>query len=189
MNITRVRGTHGNKSYLAFTIVELLIVIVVIAILASISVVAYNGIQQRARDSQRKSDLAQIAKAVGIRSVDYSTILRSGDTCTSNTEGFFSQAGTSLTGSTYGAKSAAQCLSEESGIRTIFRDPSGATSCVAGNPNACFVYIFVNCSGTIYIFAHLESEPTSTTATNGTCGAGVDYDANWGMNYYVRAGY
>ena len=35
-----------------FTIVELLIVIVVIAILASITIVAYNGIQQQARNSQ-----------------------------------------------------------------------------------------------------------------------------------------
>ncbi len=47
-----------------FTIVELLIVIVVIAILAAISVVAYNGIQQRARDSQRNSDVATIVKAL-----------------------------------------------------------------------------------------------------------------------------
>ncbi len=35
-----------------FTIVELLIVIVVIGILAAISIVAYNGIQQRARNTQ-----------------------------------------------------------------------------------------------------------------------------------------
>lgn len=47
-----------------FTIVELLIVIVVIAILASISVVAYNGIQQRARDSQRFSDFSLMQKAL-----------------------------------------------------------------------------------------------------------------------------
>lgn len=47
-----------------FTIVELLIVIVVIAILAALSVVAYNGIQQRARDTQRKSDIAQIVKGL-----------------------------------------------------------------------------------------------------------------------------
>lgn len=38
-----------------FTIVELLIVIVVIAILAAISVVAYNGIQQRGRNVQTGS--------------------------------------------------------------------------------------------------------------------------------------
>lgn len=36
-----------------FTIVELLIVIVVIAILAAISIVAYNGIQQRANNTSR----------------------------------------------------------------------------------------------------------------------------------------
>lgn len=40
-----------------FTIVELLIVIVVIAILASITVVAYNGTQQRALNSSRLSEV------------------------------------------------------------------------------------------------------------------------------------
>jgi prepilin-type N-terminal cleavage/methylation domain-containing protein len=47
-----------------FTIVELLIVIVVIGILAAITMVAYNGIQTRAKDSQRKSDIALITKAL-----------------------------------------------------------------------------------------------------------------------------
>lgn len=54
-----------------FTIVELLIVIVVIAILAAISVVAYNGIQQRGRDSQRSSDVKTIAKALEMYYVDH----------------------------------------------------------------------------------------------------------------------
>jgi len=40
-----------KKTTSGFTIVELLIVVVVIAILAAISVVAYNGIQQRANKS------------------------------------------------------------------------------------------------------------------------------------------
>lgn len=52
---------HRQKG---FTIVELLIVIVVIAILAAISLVAFNGLQQRARDTQRKSDIAAIVKAL-----------------------------------------------------------------------------------------------------------------------------
>jgi len=45
-----------------FTIVELLIVIVVIAILAAISIVAYNGIQARAHDSVVENDLQAFAK-------------------------------------------------------------------------------------------------------------------------------
>lgn len=47
-----------------FTIVELLIVIVVIGILAAITIVAFNGISQRARESQVKSDLANAVKQV-----------------------------------------------------------------------------------------------------------------------------
>lgn len=53
-----------------FTIVELLIVIVVIAILAAISIVAYNGIQNRANDATVESDLATIAKKLEIARVD-----------------------------------------------------------------------------------------------------------------------
>jgi prepilin-type N-terminal cleavage/methylation domain-containing protein len=45
-----------------FTIVELLIVIVVIAILAAISVVTYTGIQNRANDSSVQSDIKNLAK-------------------------------------------------------------------------------------------------------------------------------
>lgn len=47
-----------------FTIVELLIVIVVIAILATVSIVAYRGIQNRANDSAIQSDLANFAKKI-----------------------------------------------------------------------------------------------------------------------------
>lgn len=48
----------------AFTIVELLIVIVVIAILAAISLVAYNGIQNRAQDAVIQSNSNAIRKAI-----------------------------------------------------------------------------------------------------------------------------
>lgn len=56
-----------------FTIVELLIVIVVIAILAAISIVAYNGIQNRANDSAIQSDLANIAKKLEAYKIGTST--------------------------------------------------------------------------------------------------------------------
>ena len=41
-----------SKTQIGFTIVELLIVVVVIGILAAITIVAYNGLQNRARQSQ-----------------------------------------------------------------------------------------------------------------------------------------
>ena len=47
-----------------FTIVELLIVIVVIAILAAISIVAYNGIQQRARNAAQQATLTQLERTI-----------------------------------------------------------------------------------------------------------------------------
>ena len=53
-----------NKSLRGFTIVELLIVIVVIAILAAISVVAYTGIQNRAHDATLASTMSQLQKSI-----------------------------------------------------------------------------------------------------------------------------
>lgn len=45
-----------------FTLVELLIVIVVLAVLATISVVAYNGVQDRARTAALQNDLSNARK-------------------------------------------------------------------------------------------------------------------------------
>ena len=59
-----------RKSASGFTIVELLIVIVVIAVLATITVVAYNGIQTRARDSIRYADAKVIIKALELYKAD-----------------------------------------------------------------------------------------------------------------------
>lgn len=53
-----------------FTIVELLIVIVIIGILAAITIVAYNGIQQRAQTTAMSSDLAGAAKHMELAKVD-----------------------------------------------------------------------------------------------------------------------
>ncbi|GHG43825.1 hypothetical protein GCM10012320_08150 [Sinomonas cellulolyticus] len=67
-------GHHKTYTFLkkqrGFTIVELLIVIVVIAILAAIVIVAYNGIQQRARDSSRLQAVDAITKSLELYYLD-----------------------------------------------------------------------------------------------------------------------
>ena len=59
------KNAHG------FTIVEILIVIVVIGILASITIVAYNGVQDRASITRSLSDLSTIRKGLEIYKSTY----------------------------------------------------------------------------------------------------------------------
>lgn len=66
--MNKQRHTIGTVQ--GFTIVELLIVIIVIAILAAISLVAYNGIQSRARETTVKSDFSNIAKKAELYKAD-----------------------------------------------------------------------------------------------------------------------
>lgn len=93
--------THCNninmiKKHSGFTIVELLIVIVVIGILAAIVIVAFNGVQQRARYAQHQSDIASVDKAIQLYYADtgsYPTISSAGGntgscaTCLNNING------------------------------------------------------------------------------------------------------
>lgn len=61
------------KTIRGFTIVELLIVIVVIGILATVSVVAYSSVLQRGRDAERTTDIAAVKKAVELYKVEIGT--------------------------------------------------------------------------------------------------------------------
>jgi type II secretion system protein G len=47
-----------------FTLIELLVVVAIIAILVSVGMVSYSGIQQRGRDTTRKTDLESVASAL-----------------------------------------------------------------------------------------------------------------------------
>jgi len=58
------------KSRSGFTIVELLIVIVVIAILAAISIVAYNGVQERSMNLKTVTGTKEYIKALTLFAVD-----------------------------------------------------------------------------------------------------------------------
>lgn len=73
MLMTQLRMQVGTKAGReGFTIVELLIVVVVIAILATITIVAYNGLQKRAQTSAVATALNQASKKVKLYQVDNS---------------------------------------------------------------------------------------------------------------------
>ncbi len=60
MGLKNIKKLKNKES--GFTIVELLIVIVIIGILAALVIVAYTGIQNRARDAQGQTDAQAIVK-------------------------------------------------------------------------------------------------------------------------------
>jgi len=53
-----------NNNHKAFTLIELLLVIAILGILSTIGFFAFQRSQLRGRDSRRKNDLSQIAKAL-----------------------------------------------------------------------------------------------------------------------------
>lgn len=55
-----IKGWEIKNTQIGFTIVELLIVVVVIAILAAITVISYNGISQQAKTSASLSTAEQV---------------------------------------------------------------------------------------------------------------------------------
>ena len=57
----------------AFTIVELLIVIVIIAILAAVTIISYTGISARARDASLESEANQLSKVLKTKQVTSSS--------------------------------------------------------------------------------------------------------------------
>ena len=62
--LSMVRKANG------FTLIELLIVISIIGVLASLTLASYGGAQAKARDGVRKSDLAQMKRALELAKSD-----------------------------------------------------------------------------------------------------------------------
>lgn len=177
MKIPRKNDAYG------FTIVELLIVVVVIAILAAITIVTFNGVQMRARDSARRQDLGVLAKAIKLYSVDVGDHAQAG--CGS------SGTGTGWLHSDYDGTgplvSINDCLmgngpvSSQNYLGKPRIDPSGKQSCAG---LTCTAYMKASCASGTWVMAHLETLPQVGTETDGTCQPA--YDTNYGINYVVK---
>lgn len=164
------------KKQSGFTIVELLIVIVVIGILAAITIASFNGIQQKARDTQRKQHLADIAKALEIyyiRNGDYVTV---GGGAMGG-RGWFNT----------GSPTILKVLQDDGQlVGAAIQDPN----CMSSGVNGCTGYLKVNC-GTekSLILARLESLPTGQPQPAALAGcANANYWDTYQTNYYVQVG-
>lgn len=66
-----------KKSARGFTLIELLVVISIIAVLSVIGMTIFTGVQSRARDTRRQSEVTAIAKALETNKVSGTTTYKS----------------------------------------------------------------------------------------------------------------
>lgn len=194
----------SSKYTKGFTIVELMVVIVVIAILASIVIVAYNTAQPAARDAERKADLHSIAEAIALYRQKYGNDIQTGSGCGAggNGSGWFNYQGSY-------PKTILSCLTDVGyldGGNSKFVDPSGCTT-NNGNYNGSplgYCHLIGGVYGYTYmkyssgggdssvtcVYARLEREDDSATlksSTNPCYSASSATAASYGMNYEVVA--
>jgi general secretion pathway protein G len=192
-------GIIGRKAGGGFTIVEIMVVVVVLGILASIILVYYPNYQRDTRNSQRKSDVSQIAAALSAYAIQKNSYIEAASGCgylgTGN--GWFNAGPSDVT--SY-QKSIATCLTEAGVFNKILTDPSG---CLYDSGGACGTaavspvkaYMKATCTKDgakiTYVMAYLEDKPRIDSTIDALCDAGriSGFTSNWGtrygMNYYV----
>lgn len=181
-----------RKSKSGFTIVELIVVIVVIAILATITLVVYNGVQARSRDARRKTDIANITKAMELYYSDHGSYPTSTGSTTinaawaSSVDASWATFETSLTGS--------------QAITALPKDPLNVPSSGAANTGVMmgttyYSYaIYVNASnycgsaaGQMYLIVYRLEYLPKEKFSDGACTTnefGDTYYTNNGDSYY-----
>jgi general secretion pathway protein G len=141
-----------KKSYFGFTLIELLVVIAIISGLSALLVPNFMGTRERARDTQRKSDLKQIQKALEMYRQDKNPIAY--PTATNNRFGASSSCGSQF-GTTVLYMNKIPC------------DPLGPTP---------YYYAVDNNNLTYTLCACIENNADSEASTGncfGTCPSGI----------------
>lgn len=148
-----------KKTTSGFTIVELLIVIVVIGILAAITIVAYNGIQNRGKTASARSTTSNTVKKAEI----YNTEVGNYPLGLSSLTGAASSATYNLTGVTY------------VGTQTNSTPTSAVTYmvCGTGSPASIAAITSSNVSGGMVYYRDYSASTNLFIAYGNYNGAGV----------------
>lgn len=197
------RNKHRNGA--GFTIVELLVVIGVIGILVGLVAVYYPNYQMRTRNSERKSDLSQLATALNGYALQKNNHVGPGSGC-----GFLGDGSGWLnlnndnSGGWY-PKSIPKCLQEAGLLKTEddIIDPTGCRSDTGGicgtyltSPTTAYMKASCTKNGQpiVYVMAHLEGEPRKDAEVDALCDTNSiawfnptsqKWGTNYGMNYWV----
>lgn len=126
------------KNKKGFTLIELLVAMTIVAVLAGISLVSYQGARRNARDGKRKTDLEQIRSAVEMCRADTGSYpvgtLSSGDNVTCNAQTYLTVPSDPVPGKQYiytgAANSYTLCASLENESGTV-------TGCGSCGPEDC----------------------------------------------------
>lgn len=149
-----------RKTTSAFTIVELLIVIVVIAILAAITIVAYNGIQTRAENNKTVTAVQAYAKAFQLYAID---------------NGQYPSTAVYPCVGDYGSLTGNVCGEVVDGGSTVDCNYSGATSVSAAFDALISTYLGtkplmslqrMDCNGSVFVGAYVNKNDTNTKDIN-----------------------
>lgn len=111
-----------------FTIVELMVVILAIAILARIVFVGYNGVQARSRDTIRKNDIVSLSKQMQIYAIQKKTWNGMCGDATSTMSGYTN---VDYDGAGVGNDTITGCLKTFDETNKQLNDPSGCMSMAA----------------------------------------------------------
>jgi type II secretion system protein G len=134
-----------------FTLVELLVVVGIIGILATLLMANFIGVRQRARDAQRKSDIRQIQSALELYRSDIGSYPAALPVC-----------GSSLTGGT----------PVNTYMQKVPCDPSGSTYYNSGS------YRYTGSGGTTYTLSGCLENTADSQGTS-TSPGGTGCTTNW----------